>query len=1765
MKRKKLLGGILAVVLSVSMAVPSYAADITDDTYGYISKSSDETEKNELQNTEAAEQEIHDGTEEENRQASDEEGKSTKNMEQTDIAETNDTVDSSDMSESVQNTQNGADIDVDEQTAETLPARSLDDTVWTTEDFIYTTMEQTLNGCDYTREFTIKGRAIAGFSEYGEEKVKTNKNLVLPATDDNGETLVGVADGAFKNRELESVEFPTGMMVDYDDTVTHTVTRRGNFIIGASAFYGNNLTSVYLPEGVIAVMTMAFKGNQLTSVTFPHTIWWIENQSFADNQLPSVGFPKTCDFQLQIHALAFAQNQIKSVRLPDYTEVVEKKAFYWNPGMEECPADAPENEGSQFGGVVYMYTDNPDLLNKERIHHIDRTAASQKSYHQRLIVGEDPEASQTWNLEDFTVEGTTITGLSQSGIEKRKENRNLVLPDRNAQGEYITEIADTSSDTGLFAVEDEGFESVVLPVYLERIGNRAFCNSGIQRVEFPLTLKEIGVAAFQRNQLTSVILPDSVEKLGGGAFGTNPKLEQIILSRGLTEIPAGAFGCSTADAWMENLTQIEIPEGITVIGNNAFAGNNFTSIQIPSTVKEIGNYAFSTKNYLKDTVCTVTLSEGLEKIGSYAFRNKIIETVNLPESVQALPENVFTKEYSDDTQAVVTTVYVSLAQISDKSNFPDSSYHKLVLRDDPEDVTWNAYDFTYAQAEEKDMYDAAMTETITVTGWAVTGFSESGLKKLERNTELVIPSQDPEGKQVTEIAANAFKYDAKKMSQKITSVVFPEDIKTAYNGTLSEKEQRGNFLIRDMAFYNQGLTQLTLPEGVLLVGRQAFAKNQLTYVELPVTLWWIESGAFFQNQISSVTFPETCDFKLNLDAQAFAGNKIVSVTLPDRVERINKWAFLQNTGKEEVTEGTSTEKKGGVVYMYGPESLIGESLIAHLDNTDPNKSNVQKLVIDEQDPAEQPWNTIHFVYEGTKITGLSKAGEEKRALDQNLRIPDKTPDGQYVTEIGPGGAYGTFGAEGQTFTSITLPSQLQVIGNNSFAQNTIAQIEFPSTLTTIGSAAFRASSLTAVCLPDSVTSLGAGAFTNCASLETLVLSQGLTVIDQSVFNTTALKKVVIPEGVTEIGRMAFRNTPIETLVLPDTLTQIGDNAFYGHHLTELSIPASVKSIGKSAFSQVTEDCPSSLKTIVLSEGLEEIKSDAFRKCALTSVDIPSSLKVLDKNAFQEGAKGQVILYSGNRMHLEETEDFIPLSDGHKVVYSNLVGTGWSYDDFLFDGTVVKGWSEQGNEKRKELKTLVIPQINPETGEAVTEIGESAFKIPDDEVEQLKDSVFSPNGMVTVVIPETVTKIGKKAFEYNNFTDLSFSSSVTEIGESAFHGNKLTKVVLPDSLTCLGDGAFSENDITELTLSKGLREIPQGAFSMNIRMEHVDIPDSVTIIGDMAFAGARLTSLEIPGSVEKIGRKAFHLHHLTELTIPGSVKEIGESAFEGTYKAITLRSLTLEEGIEKIGKYAFKEGYLEQVQLPSSLQEMGEEPFYGNAGTNGDHVVVCYTMNPKHLSFGDSGSHRIVYQGQWGTDCFTYDGTTVTGLTEKGREVVSVYPDMMIPTMTPDGKAVTEIAAHAFEGVGISSVLLPESLEIIGEAAFSGNQLSKVTLPDSMTEIDVQAFDGNNGEVVLIVENPVTYNRLKDLMLQGAKIMYQESTVPDDPESGLQTEGNGIPGAAGQKLHPSTDAAKKESVKTGDEQPVLPLLMLMSAAFLISAILINRKRNNGQKE
>ena len=60
---------------------------------------------------------------------------------------------------------------------------------------------------------------------------------------------------------------------------------------------------------------------------------------------------------------------------------------------------------------------------------------------------------------------------------------------------------------------------------------------------------------------------------------------------------------------------------------------------------------------------------------------------------------------------------------------------------------------------------------------------------------------------------------------------------------------------------------------------------------------------------------------------------------------------------------------------------------------------------------------------------------------------------------------------------------------------------------------------------------------------------------------------------------------------------------------------------------------------------------------------------------------------------------------------------------------------------------------------------------------------------------------------------------------------------------------------------------------------MNIPSTVTVIGNYAFASGKLNSITIPSSVESIGKEAFYANsQLVSVSIPSSVKSFGDNVF-----------------------------------------------------------------------------------------------------------------------------------------------------------------------------------------------------------------------------------------------------------------------------------------------
>ena len=158
-------------------------------------------------------------------------------------------------------------------------------------------------------------------------------------------------------------------------------------------------------------------------------------------------------------------------------------------------------------------------------------------------------------------------------------------------------------------------------------------------------------------------------------------------------------------------------------------------------------------------------------------------------------------------------------------------------------------------------------------------------------------------------------------------------------------------------------------------------------------------------------------------------------------------------------------------------------------------------------------------------------------------------------------------------------------------------------------------------------------------------------------------------------------------------------------------------------------------------------------------------------------------------------------------------------------------------------------------------------------------------------------------------------SVTVIGENAFDGSrlsqKLTSVEIPNSVTTIGNFAFHGNQLTSVEIPNSVTTIGNFAFQGN-QLTSVEIPNSVTTIGNFAFQGNQLTSVEIPNSATTIGDGAFQVNKLTSVEIPNSVTTIGSTAFSDNQ----LTSVTIGNGITSIGSSAFSKGSFSNPNLNS---------------------------------------------------------------------------------------------------------------------------------------------------------------------------------------------------------------------------------------------------------
>lgn len=501
-------------------------------------------------------------------------------------------------------------------------------------------------------------------------------------------------------------------LVKYTGTANAVSVPNGVKTIGAEAFSENiALSSISFPSGLETIENGAFSGcTQLRRLVIPEGCTTIENGAFADcDKLEYISIPASlselgtsvfagCDRLASIeladsnsHFLCddgVLYNNKKTViyqvlagrtnsvyNMPDTVEEVKKYAFWGCQNLKNVNVSSNLKEigdyafsnASALESIVLPYSVRAirqkafedcrklkDVTIPASVTQIDETAFdgcfSLNIIAEAGSAGErfknDFEASITANMEyEDSVSNNAITNPV-----KEQDDKALNIPYASDVEHYVEWDVDSpgvlgrskivsgqavvlmkTDETEILGGENSGVVSdnsiFVLPddviVNRDTIGYKSFyCASEVSNIQIPGSVREIDSFAFARSGLSQIDIPYGVTKIGNAAFYHCDNLESVTIPNSVSEIGEDAFAHTK---WLDNWLSSDDVNDFLIVGDGIL---------------------LAYKGYAD----AVTIPSGVKQIGAGVFKNHSeIYKVNIPDSVSIICEDAFFNCSSLDT------------------------------------------------------------------------------------------------------------------------------------------------------------------------------------------------------------------------------------------------------------------------------------------------------------------------------------------------------------------------------------------------------------------------------------------------------------------------------------------------------------------------------------------------------------------------------------------------------------------------------------------------------------------------------------------------------------------------------------------------------------------------------------------------------------------------------------------------------------------------------------------------------------------------------------------------------------------------------------------------------------------------------------------------------------------------------------------------------------------------------------------------------------
>ncbi len=526
-----------------------------------------------------------------------------------------------------------------------------------------------------------------------------------------------------------------------------------------------------------------------------------------------------------------------------------------------------------------------------------------------------------------TIDGKKVTTITQGAFAGKEHIRHIKI------SEGITDI-----EMNAFA-DCSSVEEVTIPKSCKKIADRAFLNCFKLKAIDLGNVEYLGQEAFKATGIETVTVPDSAAVIFDGVFAECWNLKTAVLGKGTTAVPGAMFmNC-------ESLTKVTIPNKYNYIGDAAFMGcAKLEAVDLPSDLTAIGNNAFTDSG-----IKSIKLPKATTKLGNWAFMNtKLgVKDINL-ENITEMGREVFLNtpwldEMKKKGELVIVndilvdssgfkgktlTVPKGVKTIAGQGISHVTNLEKVIIPEGVETIGDNAFDSDMNLKEVVIPASAVnIGKNIAYSCTDLTTYTVDAKNPNYKTVDGILYTNDMQ----TLVSCPA----GKKTFTNKGEFVCPDSVKTiedgAFNGCFGLTKivlSSGLEKIGRSAFSSGALTELTLPDGLKIIGDNAFhSQSQLTSVTIPASVKAIENHTFTNcPKLAEVTLLEGLEM---IDDDAFANCKaLTSVLIPKSVEHIG-WNAFGVTYEPNVTGESPNEVVNGNFVMYAYRSDCDAHRYAH--------------------------------------------------------------------------------------------------------------------------------------------------------------------------------------------------------------------------------------------------------------------------------------------------------------------------------------------------------------------------------------------------------------------------------------------------------------------------------------------------------------------------------------------------------------------------------------------------------------------------------------------------------------------------------------------------------------------------------------------------------------------------------------------------------------------------------------------------------------------